>query len=396
MNLEQGIKLVLNGSKAFHSRLISVFGQMALRLDDEKYLMTTENLKLSRLESEDVGVYDISTGDIGAIFRARPDINAIVIAVTADSVEVSKRGPLAATLDDLAMLIGPDVPVAKNSDPKTILKAISNRGGCFIEGLGIIGVGKNMQEAAAAVQIIEKAAEAEIKGSLIGGSKKIDAKVADSLRQYHIENYSIVNSDDYVNFVGFDENEFSLRNSLIEYGKKMCKDDLVYGSWGNLSVKLNDEEMLITPSGMDYFDIKPEDIVKVNITSLESKDARKPSTESLLHAAMYRYLPNCGAIMHTHSNGCSVFAAAQAGFVIEDPALHEIIGDVLAADYAPSGTKQLAINAVSTLQHTHAAILANHGAIFYGPTLDVVLAVANAVEAKACNLLGYGRSEEDA
>ena len=396
MNLEQGIKLVIDGSKAFHSRLISVFGQMALRLDDEKYLLTTENLKLSNLHSEDVAVYDINTGDLGAIFRARPDINAIVIGVTADSVEVSKRGPLTATLDDLAMLIGPDVPVAKSSDSKAVLKAISNRGGCFVEGVGIIGVGRNMQEAAAAVQIIEKGAEAETKGALVGGSKKLDAKVADSLRKYHLENYSIVNSEDYVDFVGFDESEFTLRNSLIEYGKKMCKDDLVYGSWGNLSVRLNEKEMLITPSGMDYFEIKPEDVVKVNITNLEAHGARKPSTESLLHAAMYKYLPGCDAIMHTHSSGCSVFASAQAGFVIEDPALHEIIGDVLVADYAPSGTKKLAVNAVSTLQHTHAAILANHGAIFYGPELDVVLAVANAVEAKACNLLGYGRSEEEA
>ena len=395
MNLEDGIKIVVNGSKGFHARLNKVYGQLALRLDDDRYLMTTENINLANIPSDDVHVYDINTGDVGAIFSARPDVNAIIFAITQDAVEVSKRGPLLPTLDDLAMLIGPDVPVSIDSDPKNLLKAISNRGGCFINGRGMFGVGRNMPEAVAAVQIIEKACEAETMGTPLGGSKQLPPAIAEALRNEFINSYSVINSDDYVNFVGFNEEEFSIRNKLIECGKQICKDDLVYGCWGNLSVKLNDDEMLITPSGMNYFDIKPEDIVKVNIHSLEALDSRKPSTESLLHAAMYKYLPGCNAIIHTHSNGCSVFAAAQAGFAIPDPSLHDIIGDLLIADYAPSGSKQLAANAVTTLQKTHAAILSNHGAIFYGPSLDVVLAIANAVEAKACNLLGYGKSDDE-
>ena len=169
----------------------------------------------------------------------------------------------------------------------------------------------------------------------------------------------------------------------------MADDSLVHGCWGNLSVRLNDEEMLISPSGMDYFDIRIEDIVRTSIETLEYGDQRKPSTESQLHAWMYKFLPDCGAIIHTHSNALCVLSALHAGFKIEDENLQKLIGDVLVSEYAPSGSTDLAKNALRSMLNTHAIIQPNHGALFYGPSLDVVLAIANAVEARAANLIGY-------
>ncbi len=392
MDYNKGITAVVNSAKAFSDRFRTPYGKLILRLDDESYLMSDENLKLSALTENDVKLYDINTGDIGTILRERPDINALVFAVTKEISEYSLKGSvLRPSLDDLAQIIGPDVPVVENASAKAVLSAFKNRGGCLINGTGAMGCGRNLPEAIAAVQIIQKACEAEILGGAIGEIKYLPEDVAKKLREDFLNSYSIANREEYVNYIGHNEEEFNLRNELIECGKQMAKDNLVNGCWGNLSVRLNDSEMLISPSGMNYFDIRIEDVVRTNLETLEYGEQRKPSSESQMHAWMYRYRPNCGAVIHTHSNACCVLSAIHAGFKIEDETLNKLIGDVLVADYAPSGSLDLAKNTLMTLKDTHAVILPNHGALFYGPSLDVVLAIANAVEARAANIIGYNR-----
>ncbi|MDD5823448.1 MAG: class II aldolase/adducin family protein [Firmicutes bacterium] len=390
MDYNKGVRAISQNAKAFRDRYRSPFGQMILRLDDEAYLMSRENLKLSKVTENDVKEYDINTGDIGAILRALPDVNAIVFAVTEEMTVCSSKGEaLKPALDDFAMLIGTDAPVLENATAKNIAKALQNRGGCLIKGSGAFGVGSNLPEAVAAVQIIQKACEVEVLGSSIGEIHYLDPAVSAKLRANFENSYSIANKEEFVNYIGHNETEFDLRNALIEAGKQMADDSLVHGCWGNLSVRLNDEEMLISPSGMDYFDIRIEDIVRTSIETLEYGDQRKPSTESQLHAWMYKFLPDCGAIIHTHSNALCVLSALHAGFKIEDENLQKLIGDVLVSEYAPSGSTDLAKNALRSMLNTHAIIQPNHGALFYGPSLDVVLAIANAVEARAANLIGY-------
>ena len=147
--------------------------------------------------------------------------------------------------------------------------------------------------------------------------------------------------------------------------------------------------MLITPSSMDYFDIKIEDIVRVNINTLEYGDGRYPSTEMRIHAKAYRELPDCRAMIQTRSNAISTFAACEAGFALGEGELQDLIGDIKVTDYEEPGSDALANTVVSTLKDTHACIIPHHGAVFYGPSLEVVLAIAEAVELKARNLLGF-------
>ncbi|MBP3894976.1 MAG: class II aldolase/adducin family protein, partial [Mogibacterium sp.] len=239
------------------------------------------------------------------------------------------------------------------------------------------------------VQIAEKNCEAENHGKFIGGTVPIDPELAESLRQSFQDDYTKRNEESHVEFIGFDEDEFALRSQLIEYGKNLVRKDLAYGSWGNLSVRLNQEEMLITPSSMDYFEIKPEDIVRVNINTLEYGDQRVPSSEAPMHAAIYRKKDDADAIIHTHSNAISVFAACEKGFALSDPAMKELIGDILITDAAPAGSQLLADAVCAAMEKTHACIIPHHGAVFYGPSLELVFAIAEAVELKARNLLSF-------
>ncbi len=397
MDINTAKEALLKRSNAFRERYFTAYGQLVLRVNEETYISSRENLRLSKLTEKDFDLFDINTGDIGRIFSSRDDINAIVFICTEAAVRFSKENQIMRpALDDLAQIIGPDVTVCPDGTARTLLKALRNRRGCFIQGSGIIAVGDTIEEAIAGARILEKSAEAEIYSGKLNGLQYLDPTTAQELHKYYDGSYSKVNQKEKVDFISSGAEEFQLRNRIIDCGKDMSRSELVQGSWGNISLRLNPDTMLITPSGMDYFSIRTEDIVRMNIHDLKYGIQRKPSSEYRLHAALYRRYPECNAIIHTHSNGISAFAAAHAGFRISEPPMDQLIGDMHCSEYRTPGTDELCDSIMEAIEGSHACIIANHGAIFYGNDLDVTLAIANAVESRACNLLGFGqRAEED-
>ena len=390
MDRDQAATILSNALKGFHGKFKRMYGQLCVRVDDKTFLSTGGNKILSEIAEESYELCDINSGDLGEIFTRRSDINAILFGCSTDSVAVSEKADtVPVTLEDLAMLTGSELKVIPDASTANILAAVKDSSVCLIKGTGIIAVGTNCRKAVAGAQIVEKACEAEVHGELLGGTVPIEKALADELRKDFLSDYINRNETPNADYVKYDEEEFAIRSSIIDHGKELVKRDLSYGSWGNLSVRLNDDEMLITPSSMDYFDIRIEDIVKVNIHTLEYGNQRIPSTEVKMHAAAYRSLPDCKAMIQTRSNAISVFAACKAGFTLGGGELQELIGDVKVTDYALPGTDELSNAVVSTFSDTHACIIPHHGAVFYGPSLDVVLAVAEAVEMKARNLLSF-------
>lgn len=94
--------------------------------------------------------------------------------------------------------------------------------------------------------------------------------------------------------------EKNLRELVVETGHKLLKQGLVARTWGNVSARLSEKEMLVTPSGLDYMATTPEDIVKVNLETGEWDCARKPSGERKIHIAAYQTFPEDGFVIHTH------------------------------------------------------------------------------------------------
>lgn len=395
MDINTAKEALLKRSNAFRERYFTAYGQLVLRVNEETYISSRENLRLSKLTEKDFDLFDINTGDIGRIFSSRNDINAIVFICTEAAMRFSKENQIMRpALDDLAQIIGPDVTVCPDGTARTLLKALRNRRGCFIQGSGIIAVGDTIEEAIAGARILEKSAEAEIYSGKLNGLQYLDPTTAQELHKYYDGSYSKVNQKEKVDFISSGAEEFQLRNRIIDCGKDMSRSELVQGSWGNISLRLNPDTMLITPSGMDYFSIRTEDIVRMNIHDLKYGMQRKPSSEYRLHAALYRRYPECNAIIHTHSNGISAFAAAHAGFRISEPPMDQLIGDMHCSEYRTPGTDELCDSIMEAIEGSHACIIANHGAIFYGNDLDVTLAIANAVESRACNLLGFGQRSD--
>lgn len=174
------------------------------------------------------------------------------------------------------------------------------------------------------------------------------------------------------------------RLQIIKAAQKMAGQNMLPGSWGNLSVKVDDNTYAVTPSGRGYDALAPQDITVVDAQGNVLAGALKPSSELPLHLAIYKAQPNAGAIVHTHSIYASACAAACRDIppLIED--MVQIMGGpVRCAEYALPGTEELAANVIKAMAGKRAALLANHGVAAWGAALDEAMMVAGIVEKAA-------------
>ena len=173
------------------------------------------------------------------------------------------------------------------------------------------------------------------------------------------------------------------KKQICDAGRKLLELELVAGTWGNVSCKANDEVMLITPSGIEYETMTPDDIVEVNLKDGSYKGP-KPSSEKNLHAEIYRVRKDIRAVVHNHASHSSTVAAArrQVGPILDD--LAQIVGpSVRVADYALPSTKKLVRNTIKALKGRNAALLANHGAVCIGRDIEEAILCCQVLE-KAC------------
>lgn len=180
-----------------------------------------------------------------------------------------------------------------------------------------------------------------------------------------------------------------MKKQVLEAGLKMIDAGLVAGTYGNISARIDDNYMVITPSGMDYHSLKSEDIVLANINDLSFGGNIKPSIELTLHAEIYKARPEINAVVHTHSTNASIVAAARKEIPpILDDMVQIIGGSVRVAEYALPGSASMAKNAVERLDGRTAAILANHGPVCLGRDLREALITAQMVEKAATVYIG--------
>lgn len=172
------------------------------------------------------------------------------------------------------------------------------------------------------------------------------------------------------------------REDLARVGRQVAGAGLVTGTWGNLSVYVPEEgAVVVTPSGLGYDRLNPGDMVVVDLDGRILDGALKPSTELALHLEIYRARDDVRAVVHTHS----MYAAALAVAGVELPVILEelaqvIGGTVRVAGYAMAGTHELAFAAMQALGRVNAVLLANHGVVGVGRSLDEALQACLTVE----------------
>lgn len=172
-----------------------------------------------------------------------------------------------------------------------------------------------------------------------------------------------------------------VRQDLIACGQQLVAHRLIQATWGNVSVRVDDEHFLITPSGVDYARVTPEDIVLVSISDGSYEKGARPSSERRMHRAIYEARPDIKAIVHTHSANCGVFAACRQGLVTDEV-------NYPCAEYAVSGSSKLAKNVRNIMLAHDGCIMANHGFVTGAQTLAEAFAQARDAEQIAGEVLG--------
>ncbi len=171
------------------------------------------------------------------------------------------------------------------------------------------------------------------------------------------------------------------KEQVVRYGKKLIDRRLTTGSGGNISVYNREKNLVaISPSGLDYYETTPEDIVILDIDGNLVEGKHRPSSEAGMHLAFYKNRADVSGIVHTHSK----FATAIACMGWELPAVHYLIGmaghRVKCTGYATYGSDELAKKALETIGDSNAVLLANHGLIALGEDVDRAFSTAEHLE----------------
>ena len=175
--------------------------------------------------------------------------------------------------------------------------------------------------------------------------------------------------------------ESRAKAEVIEAGNTLVERGLVARTWGNVSCRVNENLFALTPSGIGYDRLTPDNIVVVDIHTLEHQGNVKPSSEKGIHADAYRLDPDINFVIHTHQNFAS--AISVAGFSALDPTEEEIRllgGRPRHARYGLPGTGKLRGHVRQALRGGGPVLMERHGALLTGTDRDTAFRRSVALE----------------
>ena len=178
-------------------------------------------------------------------------------------------------------------------------------------------------------------------------------------------------------------NEFEIKKQICEIGKRIYDKGMVASNDGNISVKLNDNEFLCTPTGVSKGFMTPEYICKVdrNGKVLQANGNFKPSSEIKMHMRVYRERPDVRSVVHAHPPVATAFAVCDIPldkFILPEAIL--TVGTVPVCDYGTPSTMEIPDSLMPHIQSHDAFLLKNHGALTVGNSLTKAWFVMDEVE----------------
>src|SRR5258705_1517371 len=171
--------------------------------------------------------------------------------------------------------------------------------------------------------------------------------------------------------------EKEARAAVLAAAKGMLEHRLTSGTSGNVSARLDGGTIVITPSGLPYAGMGPEDLVVITMAGepvspgavSPNTGGLAPSSEYQLHTACYQAFPEIRAVLHSHPPYASMFAAAREPVpAVIDEAVIFLGGEIPVAAYAISGSAQVGTNAVAVLASRASALVASHGLVTVAAT----------------------------
>jgi L-fuculose-phosphate aldolase len=171
------------------------------------------------------------------------------------------------------------------------------------------------------------------------------------------------------------------RKNIVQFGRNLLNAGLTTGTGGNLSIYNRTEGLVaIKPSGVNYFEMNPSDVVVIDLGGHTADGTLKPSSETNFHLSLYKFRPDINAVVHTHQ----IYATTIACLNWELPAVHYLIGmagnKVPLAAYATFGSTELSENIIHAIGNYNACLMANHGLVTVGANIAAAFAVAEEIE----------------
>jgi L-fuculose-phosphate aldolase len=166
-------------------------------------------------------------------------------------------------------------------------------------------------------------------------------------------------------------NEYKLKEQICEIGRRLYNKGFAAANDGNITIRLNDKEVLCTPTMVSKGFMKCEDICKVDYEGKQLAGTRKRTSEVLMHLAVYKARADVNAVVHCHPPHATAFAVAREPIpkcVL--PEVEVFLGEVPMAMYETPGTKKFAETVIPYVKDCNTIILANHGTVTFGPTLE--------------------------
>lgn len=168
------------------------------------------------------------------------------------------------------------------------------------------------------------------------------------------------------------QTELEIKEQIVEIGKRIYNRGMVAANDGNISVKLNENEFLCTPTGVSKGFMTTDYICKVDANGkvLEANGTFKPSSEIKMHMRVYKERPDVNSVVHAHPIYATSFAIA--GIPLDVPIMPEAVislGAVPLAKYGTPSTEEIPDSIEEYLQKYDAVLLANHGALSFSDSL---------------------------
>lgn len=180
------------------------------------------------------------------------------------------------------------------------------------------------------------------------------------------------------------EKAYKVQEEVCKTAKAMADAGLTAGTWGNISGRIDDDYMVITPSGMSYAKLTAEQMVICNMHTFEYEGDLKPSVEVPIHSRLLLEHPEINGIVHVHSSKALAVAVTRKGIpAICDDQVQILGGDIRCADYTFPGSKEMAESVAAALTDRRGALIANHGSIAMGETLEKALTGVTILEKTA-------------
>ncbi|HVM40392.1 MAG TPA: class II aldolase/adducin family protein [Acidimicrobiia bacterium] len=180
------------------------------------------------------------------------------------------------------------------------------------------------------------------------------------------------------------DDALALKQSVLDTAKQLYRKGLVEGTSGNVSGRMPDGRICITPSSLSYEDMTLDDLVVIDLDGQVVEGERSPSSEKSVHLACYREYEEVGGVIHSHPVHATMFALTGTAIpaAIDEFSIY-IGGEVPVCEYHPSGTDALGDEVARNLKDRSAALMANHGLATVGPTPEKALHAALVVERSA-------------